>query len=220
MRILDEFFPFLLAVACYFCGMNATTPVIAAEEYPLYVGWASADITPEKPVALVGQMSKRIARSTLDPLTATVLALETRRSDGEKEQAIMISCDVLYIGKAVQERLRNLVKPELPDFDINRLFMNATHTHTGPGFIDGAFGGLYDVSQDEGVMKASEYAEFFLERVAGAVVKAWQDRKPGGVSWGAGGRRDRAESKSALFRWLFRDVRPDKSRGFRRHRRL
>jgi hypothetical protein len=173
-------------LACNFSGENAIPPVMAAEEYPLYVGWASVDITPEKPVALVGQMSKRIARSTLDPLTVTVLALESRGRDGEKEQAIMISCDLLYIRKVVQERLKSLVKPQLPDFDIDKLLMNATHTHTGPGFIDGAFGGLYDVSQDEGVMKASEYAEFFLERVAGAVVKAWQDRKPGGVSWALG----------------------------------
>ncbi|MHC4707480.1 MAG: hypothetical protein ACYS8I_10395, partial [Planctomycetota bacterium] len=54
------------------------------------------------------------------------------------------------------------------------------------GFIDGAFYGLYDVSQDEGVMKASEYASFFLERISEAVVKAWRSRKPGGMSWALG----------------------------------
>jgi hypothetical protein len=64
--------------------------------------------------------------------------------------------------------------------------MNATHTHTGPGFIDGAFGDLYDVSQDEGVMTASEYASFFLERVAEAVVTAWRNRQPAGMSWALG----------------------------------
>jgi len=156
------------------------------KEYPLDVGWASVDITPNKPVALIGQLSKRIARSTLDPLTATVLALESRGEEENREQAIMVSCDVLYIRKPIQERLRDLVKPQIPDFDVCKLFLNATHTHTAPGFIDNAFRGLYDVSQDEGVMKASEYADFFVEQLAKAVVQAWQNRKPAGVSWALG----------------------------------
>jgi len=33
-----------------------------ANEYPLYAGWASVDITPDKPVNLVGQMTKRISQ--------------------------------------------------------------------------------------------------------------------------------------------------------------
>jgi hypothetical protein len=157
-----------------------------AIEQTLYVGWASADITPQQPVALIGQLKKRISQSVLDPLTATVLALETRGENGQPEQAIMVSCDVLYIRKPIQERLRSLIEPKLPDFNADKLLMNATHTHTAPGFIDGAFKGLYDVSQDEGVMKASEYASFFLERVAEAVVAAWQGRQPGGMSWALG----------------------------------
>ncbi len=155
-------------------------------ETPLYIGWASTDITPKQPVALVGQLSKRISKSVRDPLTATVLALETRGHNDSKEQAIMICCDVLFIRKSIQSRLRRLVKPELPDFDVDKLFMNATHTHTAPGFIDGAFKGLYDVSQNEGVMKASEYASFFLERIARAVVEAWRSRRPGAMSWALG----------------------------------
>lgn len=75
----------------------------------LYVGWASADITPPQPVALVGQLSKRISQSVLDPLTATVLALETRADDGQPEQAIMVSCDMLYIRRPIQEKLRALI---------------------------------------------------------------------------------------------------------------
>ena len=155
-------------------------------ETPLYVGWASTDITPKQPVALVGQLSKRISKSVRDPLTATVLALETRGHNDRPEQAIMISCDVLFIRKSIQSRLRKLVKPKLTDFDVDKLFMNATHTHTAPGFIDGAFKGLYDVSQDEGVMKASEYASFFLEHIAEAVVEAWRSRQPGSMSWALG----------------------------------
>lgn len=165
----------------------ANNRVGAVREPPLlYVGWASVDITPRKPVAVIGQLHKRIARTTLDPLTATVLALETRGRGANNEQAIMVSCDVICIRKAIQRRLRDMVKSQIPDFDVRKLLLNATHTHTAPGFIDNAFGGLYDVSKDKGVMKASEYGSFFVERLAKAIVQAWQNRKPAGMSWALG----------------------------------
>ena len=154
-----------------------------AREQPLWVGWATADITPPRPVALIGQLHKRISRGVRDPLTATVLALETRGDGGDTEQAVMVSCDLLFIQRAVQQRLQEKVRAQLSDLDARKLFLNATHTHTGPGFVDSTFKGLYDVSQDAGVMKASEYTEFFLERVASAVVRAWKDRKPAALSW-------------------------------------
>lgn len=152
----------------------------------LHVGWARTDITPDRPVALVGQLHKRISQRVRDPLTATALALETRTANGSIEQAIMVSCDVIYIREAIQSRLREVIKSRITDFDPEKLFLNATHTHTAPGFIDGAFKGLYDVSKDEGVMKASEYADYFVERVSRAVIEAWKTRKPGAMSWALG----------------------------------
>ncbi|MEW6237545.1 MAG: hypothetical protein AB1656_19355 [Candidatus Omnitrophota bacterium] len=176
---------YFFAIALLGCSSVFGNPISDASA-ELFVGWAFTDITPEKPVALIGQLSKRISQSVLDPLTATVLALETQGKNGEREQAILVSCDVLYTCKEIQERLQNRLKTAIPDFETEKFFMNATHTHTAPGFIDGAFKGLYDVSQDEGVMKASEYADFFIDRVGAAAVKAWRNRKPGGVSWGLG----------------------------------
>lgn len=165
-------------------GSNARTD--ASGSPSLYVGWSTIDITPDKPVALIGQLHKRISTSVRDPLTATALALETRGQDGQREQAILISCDVIYTRQAIQDRLRQVVKPKLGDFAVEKLLLNATHTHTAPGFLDDAFGDLYDVSQDEGVMKASEYADFFIERVAKAAVEAWRNRRPAGMSWALG----------------------------------
>lgn len=171
----------LLAISA--AALAETAAAAAGAEQPLSVGWAAADITPPRPVVLVGQMHKRISTAVRDPLTATVLALETRGKGDDKEQAIMVSCDLLTIERAVQQRLQEKIGPQLPDFDARKLFLNATHTHTGPGFSDRTFGDLYDVSKDAGVMKASEYTEFFLDRVSKAVVQAWQGRKPGGLTW-------------------------------------
>lgn len=105
-------------------GIVATTPslLISKNNIPLtssprdkktgqlYVGWSVADITPKKPVALTGNMGKTISEAVMDPLTATVLALET--NNGTKEQAIMISCDLLFIRRQTQQKLQSIVKKE------------------------------------------------------------------------------------------------------------
>jgi hypothetical protein len=154
------------------------------EALGLRVGWASADITPPRPVALVGQLHKRISTGVRDPLTATALAMDTLDGEGQGDQAILVSCDVLFIQRAVQQRVQEAVHARLPEVAARKVFLNATHTHTGPAFADSTFKGLYDVSQDAGVMKASEYADFFVERVAAVAVQAWQARQPAGLSWG------------------------------------
>ena len=102
----------------------AAVPADAAQ--PLLVGWATTDITPPKPVALIGQLHKRISTGVRDPLTATVLSLETRGS--APEQAILVSCDVLFIQRQIQQRLQERIRTQLPDFDSRKLFLNATHT--------------------------------------------------------------------------------------------
>ena len=171
---------------CAITLLSCVSSLSAPAKAPLSVGWSTIDITPEKPVALVGQLHKRISQRVLDPLTATALALETKTPEGQSEQAILVSCDVLYIRKSMLDKARDLLKTKLPDFDANKLALNATHTHTGPGFADEDFGDLYDVSEDDGVMKASEYGAFFAEKVAQVAAQAWQKRKPAGMSWGLG----------------------------------
>jgi hypothetical protein len=155
----------------------------AVRDQPLTVGWATTDITPEKAVALVGQLHKRLSTGVRDPLTATVLALETGGPGEPREQALMISVDLVMVHRVVQERLRERLKTRLPDFDTHKLFIHATHTHTGPGLVDSTFGDLYDVSHDAGVMKASEYAEFFLDRIGHAAEQAWTNRRPARLGW-------------------------------------
>jgi hypothetical protein len=179
-------FAFRCALALYWLTNSAwvQTPFAAEANLarPLQVGWAVANITPPWPVALVGQLYKRISDGVRDPLTATVLALEAK-GGGPPEQAILVSCDLLFIQRPIQERLQERVRRQLPDFDSTKLFLNASHTHTGPGLLDSTFRGLYDVSHDQGVMKASEYADFLLDRVSEAVIRAWKSRKPGSMSW-------------------------------------
>ena len=152
-----------------------------ADAGQLLIGAASENITPSQPVALCGQRGARIAREVESPVTATALALELRDGDKVLDQAMMVSCDLVAIEANLQERLRSRVKPLLPDFDVRKLFLNATHTHTAPVMLEGLY-----VIPKEGVIQPSEYVEFLLERLEKAVVQAWRSRRPGGVGWGLG----------------------------------
>jgi hypothetical protein len=73
------------------------------------------------------------------------------------------------------------VKARLPDFDVNKLFLAATHTHTTPVTGEGIY-----VIPEKGVVKRGEYVDFLIKRLEEAVVRAWKNRQPGGVSWGLG----------------------------------
>jgi hypothetical protein len=180
--------PAVSAIAGVALGMmfisSASGDQIAAPG--LQVGWSTTDITPAKPVSLVGFFEKRISTGVRDPLTATALALESRRPNGVAEQAILVSCDLLWIRKSTQDRVRRLLKDRIAGFDADKLLLNATHTHQGPLQESGVFGPSHDVTpqeQAQGVMTGDQYGEFLAERLAEAAAKAWNGRKPGGVSW-------------------------------------
>ena len=153
---------------------------------PLFVGWASANIDPPKPVALAGQKHKRLAKSSLDPLTVTALALETRGPDGQSAQAVLLSCDLVHIPRDLAERLREAVAARAPGLDPVKIMLNATHTHTAPVLGNDTYKKVYEVGNEPGEMLPSEYCDFFLDRAAGAVAEAWQNREPGGMSWALG----------------------------------
>ena len=72
----------------------------------LHVGGATVSITPDRPVALAGQMHTRIARTVESPVTATALALEFRDGDKVVDQAVLVSCDLVAIDAAVLDRVR------------------------------------------------------------------------------------------------------------------
>ncbi len=152
----------------------------------LRVGWAQTEITPPRPVSIVGFHGKRISTGVRDPLKATVLALESVRPDGQSvAQAILVSCDLLWSRQDTQHAVAEAIGDRLADFDLDNLVLNATHTHQGPATESGVYE-PWDVSSEErarGVMTGEEYRAFFAERVAQAAVQAWQQRRTGGTSW-------------------------------------
>jgi len=149
---------------------------LAAE---LLVGTAVADITAAEPVAVSGQFHLRIAKTVETPITANVIALESREKNSSCDFAIMVSCDLLYIPSEVLELVRNSVQKRLPNLDTSKLFLNGTHTHTAPVLLLDK----YPIPK-QGVMQVEQYRTFLAERVADAIVQAWNNRSAGSVTWG------------------------------------
>jgi hypothetical protein len=164
---------------CFLLSLLAWGAQAPAAE--LLVGAASTDITPAGPVALVGQFNLRISRTNETPLTANVVALESRDGNRSFDTAIMVSCDLIGIPAEVLRLVREEVQQRLPDLDTKKIFLNGTHTHTAPVLEPGNF-----VLPKEGVTPVEEYRAFLVRQVADAIGQAWNNRKPGSVTWGLG----------------------------------
>ncbi|MCK9412494.1 MAG: hypothetical protein M0Q53_09355 [Prolixibacteraceae bacterium] len=135
----------------------------------LRIGWAIEDITPDGPASLYGQYYERISTYVQSPLKVTACAIESSDENGNKEQAIMVSLDLAQFGKSLQDTLRLVVKQQIPDFNVGKLFLNATHTHSAPN-----------------PNAAGKYRKLLLERAGKAIIAAWNNRKPAGISRGLG----------------------------------
>lgn len=131
----------------------------------LLIGWAIGDITPEGSVSLQGQYYERMSTYVQSPLLATALAIESVDENGDKEQTIMVSMDVVIYTGSLQDSLKSIVKDQIPDFDVNKLILNITHTHSS-----------FDTGPD------SKHRKMLLDRLGKVTVAAWNNRKPGGIS--------------------------------------
>jgi hypothetical protein len=169
-----EFFNLFIANMLFTCSPSESSEI--PKENKILIGWAEKSITPARPVILTGQFHARISKNINDPITSTALAIES----GD-DQAIMVSCDLVGIKEGLQDRLREILKPKLSGFDTRKLFLNATHTHTGPETSEGHY-----PKQDKAVMTPTEYSDFLLGCLSDVIVQAWENRKPGGVSWAFG----------------------------------
>ncbi len=200
-RILSPvlFFP-IVALSFYCCTGNKgdKAELQGSDTDNLYIGWASEDITPDKPVILRGQFHARVMEEIKDPVTSTALALEYNNGISS-EKVIMISCDLVTISDDLRDTVRGLLKKSLPDVLPQQIILNATHTHSGP-----QYSGSNEVSKESqdntsetsdiksvygielNAMEFSECLAFISGKIAKTAEQAWENRKPGGMSYGLG----------------------------------
>lgn len=192
---------FRMAYACVSLSLLAAgTSLYASNEGDaggLKLGWASADITPNKPVVITGGSSARVSEGVKDHIYATALAMESTGNNGASDTVILASLDLVGVTDILYSRVQDLVKKATPEVDAAKIILNATHTHTAPD--QGTAPDLVKMHSqyginvpaawakwgiDLGVMSAEEYVEFAAGRIAEAIGQAWKARKPGGISFG------------------------------------
>jgi hypothetical protein len=159
-----------------------------AEKSKIKIGWASADLTPEKPSLIAGQFHARVSEGVMDPVTATAMAIESGGCG-----VVMVSCDLVTIPPGLLNAVRERILETIPEIDPQCVFLNATHTHTGPEvrvtsdalqFGGGNVPTTYEIELP--VMSPEDFAAFAAGRIAEAVMKAWQERRPSAVGFGIG----------------------------------
>lgn len=155
-------------------------------ESNLLIGWSSVDLTPKQPVSLRGQFHARICEGVMDPITATIMALES--SD---VRVVLVSCDFATIADYLYDSVRSLTTERLPELAPTDVVMNATHTHAAPdmpvqddAIRMGGFPGHYGV--DLPVMDPRDYTLGAARIIADGIVEAWRNRQPGEIGFGLG----------------------------------
>ena len=169
----------------------------------IVVGWAEESITPEKKIALAGQFAERISEYVETPITATALAIE---SGGE--QMILCSCDLVSIGENLMRDVREKIARENAEIDVDGIIISAIHTHSSHTYARdakanaAAFSGMQRIldsflpkekqyqakvsAKGEDFMDSEESLAFLTERIAKAVLNAWDNRKPARYATGFG----------------------------------
>jgi hypothetical protein len=157
----------------------------------LLIGWASRDVSTDKPVNIPGQFHMRISQGILDPVTLTTLVV-----DNGDDCVIFMSLDLVVIRAGLLDLVRSKVKAINPEIPALKIVMNATHTHAGPShyadkasaWATGSSTAQVDSVPRKGVEIASsdEYRDFLSTQAAEAICEAYQKRAPGGLSYGYG----------------------------------
>ncbi|MEK7415984.1 MAG: hypothetical protein AAB263_21990 [Planctomycetota bacterium] len=133
------------------------------------IGWASRDITPQRPAVIPGQMYVRIGREAADPLTLTALALDGGTPNG---RAVFVSCDLTNFTEELQNDVSAEVWKRVPELSGCPVVLNATHTHDGFMTIPGKY-----AHPGGDVMTAKEGHDWLVANAATAAVDAWGQRR-------------------------------------------
>ncbi len=169
---------FVFAVAVSFALVPVTAPTAWSAE--LYVGAATADITPSGAAPLTGHTNIRFSQRVHSPLKAVVLALESREGDKVIDQAILIACDLCVIRPGVQDGLRKYLGSRLAGFDLDKLVMAGTHTHCSPVLLQDR----YMIPGD--AVQPRDCLEHIYKQTAEAAEQAWTGRRRATMAFGLG----------------------------------
>lgn len=153
----------------------------AVQAGPLKAGAATADITPELGLPIVGGFVPSPSTNIHDPLRARCLVVD----DGTTKVALVV-CDLLGIAYQVSTAARDLIK-EKTGIPAENVLISATHTHSGS-------------SASGSGAELDNYQKFVVRRIADGVACANNNLRPAEIAFGA------AEAPEHVFnrRWFMK----------------
>ncbi len=140
-------------------------------------GAASRDITPGPGEIIPGQWLARYAERVRDPLHATALVLE----DDAGRRAAVVSCDCCFLTAELVDQVRAAAAERL-SLPPERLFLHATHTHTGPPVGEGLGSPCAPEWVDRVAQAALEATAEACERLEAAEL-AWSTAQAPGLAF-------------------------------------
>ena len=151
---------------------------LVAAEPALKIGWGRRSLNPGRPVAITGQFYLRVSLGEYTPVVAEALVLENGR-----DAAIFVSADMVSLRGGILDMACAKIRDKAPDVPVDKLILNATHTHAGP-----SFSAVRPAAPAENMkyMPTAEIKDFLSTQIADAVVDAWKSRAPGSVAFGYG----------------------------------
>ncbi len=156
--------------------LDAGVPADRWDPDAVQIGWSKVDITPalDPPVQMRGRYNGEpiFASGVMDPITATAMAIESPLHPDES--VVLVSADLIRIPDGVRNpeidlvgAVRDRVAAKHPEIPTDRIVLMATHTHVAP-YI------------------SADVVPFYADRMAEAVIEAWNGRGPSAVSYGLG----------------------------------
>ncbi|MBO5724573.1 MAG: neutral/alkaline non-lysosomal ceramidase N-terminal domain-containing protein, partial [Lentisphaeria bacterium] len=143
----------------------------------LKIGWGKRSIAMEGPVPITGQFYLRVSHGSFTPVEASALVLED-----SGDAVIFVSCDVVSVQKDVYNLVREFLRKEIPGFPVEKLIINATHTHAGPGTGNVSLSYPNKVK----IIPSEKVQRFVARQIADAVKEAWNNRAEGSIAYGYG----------------------------------
>ena len=143
----------------------------------LMIGWGKRSIVKDGPVPITGQFYLRVAQGQLTPVITQAMAM-TNKNDA----VIFVSADMVSVNNAVLKRVHEILKKENPSIPVDKIIVNATHTHAGPSSNQIPD----DYPRQIEVTPTSEMREFIARQISDAVKEAWDNRAPGSITYGYG----------------------------------
>lgn len=182
MKRLALILPLALLAGLWFArAQSSPKPVSVAPHVPAIwkAGLASVVVTPEKFIWMAGYAArKQPAEGKWQDLFAKALVLE---DEGGKKQVI-VTLDLIGVPQALRQRIANRIK-EKHGVPGEALFMNASHTHSGPELRRKAETPTEEELKNEKTRDAWEYTQSLEEKIIGVIDAAFADLKPARLTW-------------------------------------